>query len=130
MVEEFTKYERARIIGARGLQIAMDAPLLLKLSEEELNGVNFDPLKIAEKELDAGILPISIRRPLPVKQVELKLMEVNELNETFSDEEKEKEELEEEKEIEDDGEIMDLIDSPEEKDEEDNPLDEGKEELE
>ena len=33
--EKFTKYEIARIIGARALQIAMDAPVLLKLTEEE-----------------------------------------------------------------------------------------------
>jgi|AntAceMinimDraft_17_1070374.scaffolds.fasta_scaffold15313_4 DNA-directed RNA polymerase subunit K/omega len=65
--QEFTKYERARIIGARGLQISMDAPLLMKMDEEELNGVNFDPLRIAEKELDSGVLPISINRPLPKK---------------------------------------------------------------
>jgi len=35
----FTRYEMARIIGARALQIAMDAPLLLKLSEDELKKV-------------------------------------------------------------------------------------------
>ena len=35
MKEQFSKYERARIIGARGLQISMDAPLLLKMKEEE-----------------------------------------------------------------------------------------------
>ena len=39
MEQEFTKYEIARIIGARGLQIAMDAPLLLKISEEELKNI-------------------------------------------------------------------------------------------
>ena len=33
---QFTKYEVARILGARALQIAMDAPLLLKISEKEL----------------------------------------------------------------------------------------------
>ena len=65
--QEFTKYERARIVGARGLQISMDAPLLMKMDEDELNGVNFDPLRIAEKELDSGVLPISINRPLPKK---------------------------------------------------------------
>ena len=42
--QEFSKYERARIIGARGLQISMDAPLLTDMSKEELEGVNYDPL--------------------------------------------------------------------------------------
>jgi hypothetical protein len=35
-VQEFTKYERARIIGARALQLAMDAPLLLKVPEKDI----------------------------------------------------------------------------------------------
>ena len=34
MEQHFTKYETARIIGARALQIAMDAPLLAKIKEE------------------------------------------------------------------------------------------------
>ena len=39
-LENFTKYEIARIIGARALQIAMDAPIILKISEEELKKLN------------------------------------------------------------------------------------------
>ena len=31
--EDFTKYERARILGARALQIAMNAPLLIKIEQ-------------------------------------------------------------------------------------------------
>ena len=45
--QEFSKYERARIIGARGLQISMDAPLLTNINERELEGINYDPLRIA-----------------------------------------------------------------------------------
>ncbi len=69
-VKEFSKYERARIIGARGLQISMDAPLLVDISEDELDVMNFDPLKIAEKELDDGVLPISVSKPMPRKNEE------------------------------------------------------------
>ena len=36
---EFTKYEKARILGARALQISMYAPVLLKLSKEELEEI-------------------------------------------------------------------------------------------
>lgn len=68
--QEFSKYERARIIGARGLQISMDAPLLVDVDEKELDSMNFDPLKIAEKELDSGVLPISIKKPMPLKKEE------------------------------------------------------------
>ena len=35
-LQEFTRFETARIIGARALQISMDAPLLIKLTEAEL----------------------------------------------------------------------------------------------
>lgn len=40
-----TKYERARILGTRALQIAMGAPVMVELEGET------DPLEIARKEL-------------------------------------------------------------------------------
>ena len=52
--EKFTRYEIARILGARALQIAMDAPLLLKIPDKELEDVNYNPLEIAKKELLAA----------------------------------------------------------------------------
>ena len=67
---EFTKYEIARIIGARALQIAMDAPLLLKLDDSDLKLLGYDALKIAQKEFEEGVLPISINRPTPKKRKE------------------------------------------------------------
>ncbi len=65
MEKQFTKYEVARIIGARALQIAMDAPLLVKVSREKLKELKFDALRIAEYELNEGVLPITIHRPSP-----------------------------------------------------------------
>jgi len=65
--ENYTKYEIARILGARALQISANAPILLKLSKEQLEEMRYDPIKIAEAEFEAGILPISVRRPLPKK---------------------------------------------------------------
>jgi len=38
--QEFTKYEQARILGARALQIATNAPLLIKISDEDLEKLN------------------------------------------------------------------------------------------
>lgn len=66
--KQFTKYEIARILGARALQIAMDAPLLLKISEAELEEISYNPIEIAKKELLAEVLPITIVRPLPNKK--------------------------------------------------------------
>ena len=54
-----TKYERARLLGTRALQIAMCAPIMVELEGET------DPLKIAMKELKARKIPIIIRRYLP-----------------------------------------------------------------
>jgi len=75
--QKFTRYEIARIIGARALQIAMDAPLLLKIPESELKEIQFDALKIAEKEFYADVLPITINRPIPTKKKE-KLAKIKE----------------------------------------------------
>lgn len=64
---KYTKYEMARILGARALQISMNAPLLLNISKEKLEEIDFNPLKIAEMEFGADILPITVKRPLPQK---------------------------------------------------------------
>lgn len=63
--ERYTKYEKARIIGARALQLAMGAPFLIKLSEEELEKLRFNPIEIAELEFNAGLIPMTILRLLP-----------------------------------------------------------------
>ena len=64
---KLTKYEKARLIGARALQISMGAPLLLDLKEEDLEKINYNPIEIATMELEKGILPITIKRPMPKK---------------------------------------------------------------
>ena len=55
-----TRFEKARIVGARALQVSMGAPLLIELPE----GLS-KPIDIALKELEAKVLPITIRRSLP-----------------------------------------------------------------
>jgi DNA-directed RNA polymerase subunit K/omega len=67
---KFTKYEVARIVGARALQISMNAPILMNISKEKLEEMNYDPIKIAELEFSSGILPISIKRPMPKREEE------------------------------------------------------------
>lgn len=62
---KYSKYEKARIIGARALQLAIGAPLLLKLSKEELKKMNYNCVTIAKKEFEEGITPITIKKPLP-----------------------------------------------------------------
>ena len=60
---EYTKYEKARMIGSRALQISMGAPFLLKLSTEELTAIHYNPIEIAVREFAEGILPITVKRP-------------------------------------------------------------------
>ena len=110
--QNFTKYEKARILGARALQLAMNAPLLLKITDEDLAKINYDVLKIAEIELDSGVLPISIKKPFPEKK-EGKLK--REAVPKISDKKVEGREEGEEEKIEEEGEIMELA----------NPEDEG-----
>ncbi|MCJ1272432.1 DNA-directed RNA polymerases I II and III subunit RPABC2 [Puttea exsequens] len=54
-----TKYERARVLGTRALQISMNAPVLVDLEGET------DPLQIAIKELREKKVPLVVRRYLP-----------------------------------------------------------------
>ena len=58
--DKLTRYERARIIGARALQISMGAPVLL----EDDSG---EPIDIALRELNMGIIPITVKRLGKVK---------------------------------------------------------------
>jgi DNA-directed RNA polymerase I, II, and III subunit RPABC2 len=54
-----TKYERARVLGTRALQISLGAPILVEAGNET------DPLRIALLELNAKKIPVIIRRFLP-----------------------------------------------------------------
>ena len=56
-MKEYNKFEKARVIGARALQLAFGAPPLIKIPE----GI-VDPLKLAEIEFEKGVIPITIVR--------------------------------------------------------------------
>jgi DNA-directed RNA polymerase I, II, and III subunit RPABC2 len=55
-----TRYEKARILGARALQLSFGAPMLIEKPKDMI-----DPIKIAMQELRARILPLTIRRENP-----------------------------------------------------------------
>lgn len=65
-----TKYEIARMIGSRALQISMGAPFLIQLSEKDLERMGYNPIEIAKIELEKDVLPITIKRPLPVTRAQ------------------------------------------------------------
>jgi len=57
---KLTRFEKARIIGARALQISMGAPTLSEVSKGTSNLID-----IALKELEENLLPMTIRRTFP-----------------------------------------------------------------
>ena len=61
----YTVYERARLVGARALQISQGAPFFVKLSEEDLVKIKYNPIEIAKLELAQGKIPIDIKRKMP-----------------------------------------------------------------
>ncbi len=60
MAMKYTRFERARIIGARALQIAMGAPILAEVAVGLV-----DPIDIASVEFEKGVLPITVKRESP-----------------------------------------------------------------
>jgi len=66
--EKFTKYEKARMLGSRALQISMGAPFLVKLSKEDLERIHYSPLEVAKLEFKKGVIPLTIKRPIPGKK--------------------------------------------------------------
>ncbi len=58
--KKLTRFEKARVVGARALQISMGAPVLIDMKD-----LSKSAIEIALMELKEGVLPMSIRRTLP-----------------------------------------------------------------
>jgi len=54
---QYTRFEKARIIGARALQIAMGAPILISVPKDMI-----DPVEIAMKEFEKDVIPLTVKR--------------------------------------------------------------------
>jgi len=54
---KYTRFEKARIIGARALQISMGAPTLLKIPKDVIS-----PIDIAMLEFKEDAIPITVKR--------------------------------------------------------------------
>lgn len=61
-MKQYTRFERARIVGARALQLAMGAPYLLDPQAQVVN-----PVELALLEFKEGVIPITVRRTVPPK---------------------------------------------------------------
>ncbi len=53
----YTRFEKARIIGARALQISLGAPILIKIPKDLT-----DAITVAMMEYDKDVIPITVRR--------------------------------------------------------------------
>ncbi|MBI0584465.1 MAG: DNA-directed RNA polymerase subunit K [Methanomassiliicoccus sp.] len=56
---KYTRFEKARIIGARSLQVSLGAPVLIDIPEGMI-----DPVEIARLEFDGDVLPITVKRDI------------------------------------------------------------------
>jgi DNA-directed RNA polymerase subunit K len=56
-IMKYTRFEKARIIGARSLQVSLGAPVLIDIPEGMI-----DPVEIAMLEFEKGIIPITVKR--------------------------------------------------------------------
>lgn len=65
--DHLTRFERARIVGARALQLSLGAPILIQA--EAFEGKS--PIVIAEFELHSKVLPISIKRERPSRDYQI-----------------------------------------------------------
>jgi len=54
---KYTRFEKARIIGARALQISLGAPILVDVADETI-----DPIDIAMMEYDKRVIPMTVKR--------------------------------------------------------------------
>ncbi|MCJ7450578.1 MAG: DNA-directed RNA polymerase subunit K [Candidatus Nanohaloarchaeota archaeon QJJ-9] len=63
MTENYTRFERARLIGARALQISQGAPPLIETEKTK-------SIDIAEEELDKDVIPLAVRRKRPGEGLE------------------------------------------------------------
>lgn len=56
---EYTRFEKARIIGARALQISLGAPVIIDTPKDMI-----DPIRIAMLEFEKGLIPITVNRDI------------------------------------------------------------------
>ena len=61
--KKLTRFEKARVLGARAIQLSMGAkPMEHKEIEKFIkNSKSLDPIDIATLELELGILPLDVR---------------------------------------------------------------------
>lgn len=62
MKNKLSKFEKARLIGSRALQISNGAPILVKLSKEELEKIKYNSVEIAKIEFEKNVIPLKVQK--------------------------------------------------------------------
>jgi len=62
--EEMSKFDRTRLIAARAHQIADGSPIKIELTQEELEKINFNPIKIAMIEFEKDLIDLKVLKDL------------------------------------------------------------------
>jgi DNA-directed RNA polymerase subunit K len=57
---KYSRFEKARIVGARALQISLGAPIFVEDPEGLIN-----PITIALMEYEKGVIPMTVNRETP-----------------------------------------------------------------
>lgn len=68
--ETYTRYEKARMVGSRALQISQGAEPKIKLTKKDFERIRYNPVEIAKMELDKGYIPLNIKRSVPTVEEE------------------------------------------------------------
>ena len=59
---KYSKYEKARIVGARALQVSMGAPIIIEIPKNVI-----DPLRIALVEFENDAIPMTVKKKSRIK---------------------------------------------------------------
>ncbi len=63
--DKHTRFEKARMIGSRALQISQGAEPKVKLTKKDYERIKYNPIEIAKMEYEKGVIPLNIKRGNP-----------------------------------------------------------------
>lgn len=62
--EEMSKFDKTRLIASRAHQIADGSPIKVELTQEELEKINYNPIKIAMMEFEKDLIDLKVLKDL------------------------------------------------------------------
>ncbi|MGM5480355.1 MAG: DNA-directed RNA polymerase subunit K [Nanobdellota archaeon] len=62
---KYTRFEKARMIGSRALQLSQGAETKLSLTKKDYEKIKYNPVEIAKMEFEQGVIPLTVKRDQP-----------------------------------------------------------------